>query len=155
MLTINFVKINKNARVPTRATPLSVGFDLYACIDEGGGTKFIDVGETVKIGTGIALGSMTDGDNIETQYGGFVFARSGLATSKGLAPANKVGVIDVDYRGEIIVAIKNHSKYSQVISHCDRIAQLVFMPVITPLFLEVGAINDTDRGNGGFGSTGK
>lgn len=165
MLKIKFKKIREDAEMPKRATDWSVGFDLCAFWDEKDKNKeatsvVIGRGETVKIGTGIAIGwleSVTQigGKDMYLPYGAFVFARSGLATRQGLAPANKVGVIDMDYRGEIIVALHNHSNENQTISRGDRIAQLVFMPVILPEFIESASLDETDRGEGGFGSTGR
>ena len=107
-MIIKFKKIDPNATAPTRATLGSVGYDLHACLKVG---AVIEPGETVKIGTGIAFGALLDEFGFELEnYGGFVFARSGLATKDGLSPANKVGVIDTDYRGEIFIALHNHSK---------------------------------------------
>lgn len=161
MLKIKFKKMRKDAEIPKRATSLSVGFDLCAFWDEKDKNNeatsvVIGRGETVKIGTGIAIGELYDEFGSQfCSYGAFVFARSGLATRQGLAPANKVGVIDMDYRGEIIVALHNHSNENQTISRGDRIAQLVVMPVILPEFIESDSLDETDRGYGGFGSTGK
>lgn len=161
MLKIKFKKMRKDAEIPKRATSLSVGFDLCAFWDEKDKNKeatsvVIGRGETVKIGTGIAIGELYDEFGSPfCSYGVFIFARSGLATRQGLAPANKVGVIDMDYRGEIIVALHNHSNENQTISRGDRIAQLVVMPVILPEFIESASLDETDRGEGGFGSTGR
>lgn len=159
MLKVNFKKIREDAEVPNRATSGSIGFDLCAFWDKEllgySSTLPIARGETVKIGTGIAIGELYDEFGSQfSSYGAFIFSRSGLAT-KGLAPANKVGVIDMDYRGEIIVALHNHSNQDQLITRGDRIAQLVFMPVILPDFIESDSLDATDRGNGGFGSTGR
>lgn len=157
MIEIKFKKVRENATTPIRATEGSVGFDLCAYWDgENNNTKTIHSGETVKIGTGIAIGEMYDefGSPFEN-YGAFIFARSGLAAKEGLAPANKVGVVDMDYRGEIIVALRNHSEETRVIQRGDRIAQLVFIPVFLPGFIEDDLLDSTARGAGGFGSTGR
>lgn len=155
MLKVKFKKMREDAKMPKRATDGSVGFDLCAFFDEHDNSILIGRNETVKIGTGIAIGELYDelGSKF-CSYGAFIFARSGLATGRGLAPANKVGLIDMDYRGEIIVALHNHSNQDQLISRGDRIAQLVFMPVILPDFIESDLLDDTERGEGGFGSTG-
>ena len=108
----------------------------------------IDPGETAWIPTGISL-------EVPAGYAGLIYARSSLGVKRGLAPANKVGVIDSDYRGEINVVLLNHGKEPQMISNGDRIAQFLITPVLTPQFIEVKELSDTDRGAGGFGSTGK
>lgn len=144
MTTINIKKLNENAKVPTFGSQFAAGFDLYACNTE---PITIAAGETVLIHTGLAM-------EIPVGYGGFVYARSGLATKKGLAPANKVGVIDADYRGEIMVALHNQSKVSQEIAAGERIAQMVIAPFLKVDFNEVAELEATDRGAGGFGSTG-
>ena len=141
---INFIKLDKRAKVPTYGSPFSAGADLYAVID---GEVVIPAHQTVLIHTGLAM-------EIPEGFGGFIFARSGLASKKGLAPANKVGVIDADYRGEIMVAIHNHSDVDQIISDGERVAQLVILPFATANFIEVDCLSDTQRGAGGFGSTG-
>ncbi len=143
-MTLNFIKLNEKAIVPTYGTPFAAGADLYALPD---GDIEIKPGETVLVHTGIAL-SIPDG------YAGFIFARSGIATKRGLAPANKVGVIDSDYRGEIMVSIHNHSDITQVISSGERVAQLVIMPYIKAQFSECETLDTTERATGGFGSTG-
>lgn len=143
------VKIEKQSidvKIPTYQTEAAAGADLYAYIEEDimikpGETKFIPTGLFMEIPQGLV---------------GLIYARSGLACKKGLAPANKVGVIDSDYRGEIMVALHNHSKHeTSKICNGDRIAQIVFTPYISAEFQEVKKLMDTDRGNGGFGSTGK
>lgn len=144
MTTINIKKLNENAKVPTFGSQFAAGFDLYACNTE---PITIAAGETVLIHTGLAM-------EIPVGYGGFVYARSGLATKKGLAPANKVGVIDADYRGEIMVALHNQSKVSQEVAVGERIAQMVIAPFLKVDFNEVEELEATDRGAGGFGSTG-
>lgn len=137
-------KLNENAVIPTYGTEYSAGADLYACTDED---ITINPGETKLIKTGIAL-------EIPIGYAGFIYARSGLASKKGLAPANKVGVIDADYRGEIMVALYNQSNEPQVIAAKERIAQLVIAPFLKVEFEEVDELTITVRGDGGFGSTG-
>ncbi len=144
MMTVKFVKLKDNAIVPTYGTQFAAGADLYALPDS---TIKINAGETVLIHTGIAM-QIPDG------YAGMIFARSGIATKRGLAPANKVGVIDSDYRGEIMVALHNHSDKLQEIAAGERVAQLVIMPYITAEFVESEALQETDRASGGFGSTG-
>ena len=137
-------KINENAVIPTYGTEYSAGADLYACTDED---ITINPGENKLIKTGIAI-------EIPVGYAGFIYARSGLASKKGLAPANKVGVIDADYRGEIMVALYNQSNEPQVIAAKERIAQLVIAPFLKVEFEEVDELTITVRGAGGFGSTG-
>lgn len=137
-------KLNENAVIPTYGTEYSAGADLYACTDED---ITINPGETKLIKTGIAL-------EIPVGYAGFIYARSGLASKKGLAPANKVGVIDADYRGEIMVALYNQSNEPQVIAAKERIAQLVIAPFLKVEFEETDKLTITVRGDGGFGSTG-
>ena len=144
MTTVKFVKLNDNAIVPSFGTPISAGSDLYALLDED---IKIKSGETVIIHTGIAM-QIPDG------YAGFVFARSGIATKRGLAPANKVGVIDSDYRGEIMVPIHNHSDKTQEIAVGERVAQMVIMPYMKAQFVETDILEDTVRATNGFGSTG-
>ena len=142
---INFKKLDDRATIPTYGSEYSAGADLYAICDSD---ITIPSGKTVLIHTGLAM-------EIPEGFGGFIFARSGLASKKGLAPANKVGVVDSDYRGEIMVALHNHSDEDKVISHGERIAQLVITPVFTPGFVETEELTDTERSGGGFGSTGK
>ena len=142
---IKIKKMNDLAIIPTRGSEYSAGMDLHAAISE---PIYISPHETVKIDTGIA---------VELPKGTFgaIFARSGLATKEGLAPANKVGVIDSDYRNSIIVALHNHSNVSRVINPGERIAQLVVIPYVPIEFKEVNELSETNRGFGGFGSTGK
>lgn len=142
---VNIKKLNEKAIIPTYGTSYSAGADLYACMEE---SINIEPGETFFVKTGIAM-------EIPEGYAGLVYARSGLACKKGLAPANKVGVIDSDYRGEIIVALHNHSNESVTVENGERIAQLVITPYITAIFNEVDVLEDTERGQGGFGSTGR
>ncbi len=144
-MVINLKKVNEKATIPTRGSEFAAGYDLYACIDENITVKS---GETVKIPTGIAV-------EIPEGYAGLVYARSGLATKKGLAPANKVGVVDADYRGEILVFLHNHSDKDAVIEVSERIAQLVVTPFLSVEFNEVSELSETVRGEGGFGSTGR
>ena len=145
MITVNFKKLNENAIAPTYGTEFSAGADLYAC---EGGEVTIGVGESKLIHTGLSL-------EIPRGYAGLIYARSGIATKRGLAPANKVGVIDSDYRGEIMVCIYNHSKEPQTIADKERIAQLVITPFLKVDYTETDELSDTVRGEGGFGSTGK
>lgn len=140
---VKFIKLADGATVPSYGTEYSAGADLYAASE-----CEINAGETVMVHTQIAM-EIPDG------YAGFVFARSGLATKRGLAPANKVGVIDSDYRGEIMVSIYNQSGEKQIIAKGERIAQLVIMPYIAADFVETDALSETVRGEGGFGSTGR
>ncbi len=137
-------KLNKKATVPTYGSPCAAGADLYACTDA---PITIEPSQTVLIHTGIAM-AIPDG------YVGLVYARSGLASKKGLAPANKVGVIDSDYRGEIMVALHNHGTQTQTVEHGERIAQIVFTPYVTADFNVTDELSETVRGEGGFGSTG-
>lgn len=146
MKKVKIKLLYEDSIAPTRGSKYAAGYDLYAHLDTEQLT--IQPHETVKVGTGIA---------IKPPKGTFgaVFARSGLATKQGLRPANAVGVCDYDYRGEYIVALHNDSNTSQVINDGDRIAQLVFIPYKNVLLTEVEELDKTDRGAGGFGSTGK
>jgi len=144
-MIINIKKLDDNAIVPTQGSKYAAGSDIYARIPNG--AVDIPAGETAKIGTGIAV-------EILEGYFGAVFARSGLATKRGLRPANCVGVIDADYRGEVIVALHNDTDKCETIHDGDRIAQLVIIPYLEVEFNEVGELSDTVRGAGGFGSTG-
>ncbi len=143
---IRYKKLDEKAIEPVYGSQFAAGLDLSALIDRGA----IDVpaGETVKIGTGIAM-------EIPEGYFGAIFARSGMATKRGLRPANCVGVVDSDYRGEIIVPLHNDSNECETIHHGDRIAQLVIVPYEEVILVESDELDDTDRGNGGFGSTGE
>lgn len=147
MDSINIKKVFPHARVPSYGTAGAAGADLFACLETSDGIK-IGPGESSMIHTGIAV-------EIPSGYVGLLYARSGLACKRGLAPANKVGVIDSDYRGEIIVVLHNHSEEYQYIHDGDRIAQLVISAVETPNFKVVDTLSDTVRSDGGFGSTGK
>lgn len=142
-LSIPVKLLDKNAILPTYGTPFSAGADLYAITSA---PIIIHPGQTVLIHTGLAF-------EIPEGYAGFVFARSGLATQKGLAPANKVGVIDSDYRGELMIPLHNSSAEEAIIEHGDRVAQLVFLPTPQAVFTTTDALSDTIRGTGGFGST--
>ena len=138
-------KLRPNATLPTYGTAWAAGADLYACLEEA---VTIEPGMTKLIPTGLAM-------EIPVGFAGLIYARSGLSVKSGLAPANKVGVIDADYRGEFMVALHNHGKETRTVAHGERIAQLVIAPVFTPGFMEVEELTDTSRGTGGFGSTGK
>ncbi len=142
---INIKKINPNAIIPTYGSVDAAGADLYACIEAD---VTIAPGETYLVKTGISM-------EIPVGFAGLIYARSGLSTKKGLAPANKVGVIDSDYRGEIMVALYNQSDKPQTIEPGERIAQMVITPFIQGIFNEVDELSDTARGEGGFGSTGR
>lgn len=143
-IPMNIKKLHERAVVPTYGSSSAAGADLYAC-EESDIT--LAPGETKLIHTGLAM-EIPDG------LVGLVYARSGLASKRGLAPANKVGVIDSDYRGEIMVALHNHSAETQKVERGERVAQLVLTPYITAEYEEVQALSDTVRGEGGFGSTG-
>ena len=143
MKKIYIKKLDSKAIIPTYGTPNSAGADLYALLDS---PLNINSGESKIINTGLAM-AIPDG------YVGLIYARSSLGTKKGLAPANKVGVIDSDYRGEIKVVLFNHSKETQTIEPNDRIAQIVITPYIQGDFEESSELDETQRGTGGFGST--
>lgn len=138
-------KLREGAILPTFGSNEAAGADLYACLEQD---VTIAPGETVFVPTGLAM-------ELPRGYAGLIYARSGLACKRGLAPANKVGVVDSDYRGEFIVALHNHGSQPQTISHGERIAQLVMTPVLIPEYIEVKTLSDTQRGTGGFGSTGR
>ena len=143
--SLKIKKLDNRAIIPTYGSEYSAGADLYALVED---SLVIESNKTELIRTGLAM-------EIPKGYAGFVYARSGLASKRGLAPANKVGVIDADYRGEIMVALHNHSREPQVIEQGERIAQLVIAPFYKAEFEEVEELEDTIRGKGGFGSTGK
>ena len=145
MSVIRVKKLNEKAILPTYGSAEAAGADLYACLDA---PVTVQPGETAWIPTGIAL-------EVPKGCAGLVYARSGLGVKRGLAPANKVGVIDSDYRGQIHVVLLNHGKTEQTIQHGERIAQFLITPVLTPVYEEAEELSDTDRGAGGFGSTGK
>ena len=138
-------KLKPNAIIPTYGSAEAAGADLYACLEA---PVTIAPGQTAFIPTGIAM-------EIPRGYAGLAYARSGLACKQDLAPANKVGVIDSDYRGEFMIALHNHGSQVRTVLHGDRIAQLVITPVFTPGFLETEELSGSVRGSGGFGSTGK
>ena len=142
--TIKIHLLNEKAKVPVCGSKYSAGYDLYSICDEK-----ITIGphETVKMKTGIAL-------EIPEGYFGAIFARSGIATKRGLRPANCTGVVDSDYRGELIVALHNDTDKVQLVEPGERIAQLVIMPYLNVELAEVDNLSDTERGEGGFGSTG-
>lgn len=142
---INIKKLKDNATTPTYGSDYAAGADLYACLDEA---LTIQPNETVFVGTGIAV-------EIPEGYAGLIYARSGLSCKRDLAPANKVGVVDADYRGEVTVALHNHGTEPQTIGKDERIAQMVVAPFLAVEFNEVDELSDTVRGVGGFGSTGK
>lgn len=144
MMNVKIKKLNENAIIPTRGSEYAAGYDLYACT-----TKYIAIEphSTVKVGTGLAI-EIPDG------YFGAIFARSGIATKRGLRPSNCVGACDSDYRGEYIVALHNDTDVPQIIEPHERIAQLIVMPYLPVEFTEVEGLTDTVRGSGGFGSTG-
>lgn len=145
MNTIRVKKLHPNALLPTYGSEAAVGADLYACLEE---TVTIQPGEVFWVPTGIAL-------EVPAGCAGLVYARSSLGAKRGLAPANKVGVIDPDYRGEVKVVLLNHSKEPQTLQPGERVAQFVITPVLTPAYVEAEELSDTSRGVGGFGSTGK
>ena len=145
MNTIRVKKLKDNAILPTYGSLEAAGADLYACLDKA---ITIMPGEVAWIPTGIAL-------EVPKNCAGLIYARSGLSTKRGLAPANKVGVIDSDYRGEITVVLLNHGHTPQTVASGERIAQFLITPVYTPEYVEVNSLSDTERGQKGFGSTGK
>lgn len=145
MNVLRVKKIDPKAILPTYGSAEAAGADLYACLDA---PVTIEAGESYFIPTGLAL-------EIPRGYAGLVFARSSMGAKRGLAPANKVGVIDSDYRGEVRVVLHNHGKCAQTVCPEERVAQLLIVPVLAPTFEETDCLSDTDRGTGGFGSTGK
>lgn len=145
MNAIKVKKLKEQAVLPTYGSEEAAGADLYACLDQN---IVIQPGETYFVPTGLSM-------ELPKGTAGLIFARSGLACKRGLAPANKVGVIDSDYRGEFIVALHNHGNKPETVCSGERIAQLVIVPVLTPGFAEVDSLTDSERSSGGFGSTGK
>lgn len=137
-------KLHPGAKLPTYGSEFAAGADLYACLDT---PATIEPHQTVLVPTGICL-------EIPAGWAGLIYARSGLATKRNLAPANKVGVIDSDYRGEVMVSLHNHGTVPQTIDPGERIAQMVITPYLTAQFFEAEELSDTVRGEGGFGSTG-
>ena len=144
-MDIKIKKLRESATIPTRGSKDAAGYDLYASGDQN--TYPLYPGKVKKIPTGVAMA-------IPRGYFGAIFARSGLATKRGLRPANCVGVIDSDYRGEIIVALRNDSKEIQTFENGERIAQIVIMPYLDVDFVEADELDETERADGGFGSTG-
>ena len=144
-MDVRFKRLNDLARIPTRGSKFSAGYDLYAATDED---IQIPPHSTVKIGTGLAM-------ELPIGWFGAIFARSGIATKRGLRPANAVGVADADYLGEYIVALHNDTTETKTVQAGERIAQLVILPCQDIDFKEVDELHDTDRGTGGFGSTGE
>ena len=142
--SIRVKKVRPNAIMPTYGSVEAAGADLYACLDAD---IAIEAGKSAFIATGLSM-------EIPKGYAGLIYARSGLACKRGLAPANKVGVVDSDYRGEFMVVLYNHGDQTQIVSHGERIAQLVVTPVLTPSFIECDDLTETIRAEGGFGSTG-
>ena len=138
-------KVRPNAILPTYGSTEAAGADLYACLDA---PVSIEPHTTAFIPTGLSM-------ELPKGTGGFIMARSGLACKQDLAPANKVGLVDSDYRGEFMVALHNHGNQTRVVQYGDRIAQLVIVPVLTPQYYEVSELDETKRGAGGFGSTGQ
>lgn len=145
MQSVPVKRLSSGAKLPTYGSLEAAGADLYACLEQ---PVTIEPGESAWISTGIAL-------EVPKGCAGLIYARSGMACKKGLAPANKVGVIDSDYRGQVMVALHNHGQEDQTIQPGERVAQLLITPVFTPGFVEVDELTDTDRGTGGFGSTGR
>ena len=144
MQSVSVQKLSPNAKLPTYGSLEAAGADLYACLEQ---PVTIAPGESAWIPTGIAL-------EVPKGCAGLIYARSGLACKKGLAPANKVVVIDSDYRGQVVVVLHNHGMEPQTVEHAERIAQLVITPVLTPAYEEVKELSSSQRGTGGFGSTG-
>lgn len=144
-MNIKVKKLKPGATVPTMGSKFAAGADLYSAEDAD---IVIGPGETKFIGTGLAM-------EIPEGYVGLVYARSGLACKRGLAPANKVGVVDSDYRGEIKVALHNHGKEAQTVEKGERIAQMVIAPYLSVNYEEADELSETERGEGGFGSTGR
>ena len=145
MEPIRVKRLKPNAVLPTYGSVEAAGADLYACLDND---ITIAPGQSVFVPTGLAM-------EIPKGCAGLIYARSGLACKRGLAPANKVGVVDSDYRGEFMIVLHNHGAQPQTIAHGERIAQLVITPVLTPAYEETQELTDTARASGGFGSTGK
>lgn len=150
---MNYKKLYESAKTPTRGSEEAAGFDLYACGYENqmcnaeNWEVYINPGDTIKINTGIAVA-------IPQGYFGGIYARSGLACKAGLAPANKVGIIDSDYRGELLVCLYNQSPVPQKVQKGDRIAQFILQEYSNTMWEEVENLDDTQRGDGGFGSSG-
>ncbi len=141
---VSVLRLHPGAKLPAYGSAGAAGADLYACLDE---PLSIAPGKSGWVPTGIAI-------EIPQGYAGLIYARSGLACKQGLAPANKVGVVDSDYRGQVVVVLHNHGSEEKCICHGDRIAQLLITPVLTPLFEFSEELPQSERGGGGFGSTG-
>lgn len=141
---IRVKKLHPGAKLPTYGSAEAAGADLYACLE---GSVTIAPGENAWIPTGIAM-------EVPKGCAGLIYARSGLACKRGLAPANKVGVVDSDYRGQVVVVLHNHGNQPQTVENGERIAQMVITPVVTPAYVESEELDDSQRGSGGFGSTG-
>ena len=144
-MNMRIKKLRANAVIPTYGSADAAGADLYACLEAA---VTIEPGKTVFIPTGLSM-------EVPKGYAGLIYARSSMGTKRGLAPANKVGVVDSDYRGEVMVALHNHGSESQTVESGERIAQLLITPVLAPAFVECDDLSDTLRGQGGFGSTGR
>lgn len=142
---IKVKRLRENALLPTYGSREAAGADLYACLDAD---LVIEPGKSAFVPTGLAM-------ELPKGCAGLIYARSGLACKRDLAPANKVGVVDSDYRGEFMVVLHNHGQQSQTVCHGERIAQLVITPILTPAYEEADELSDTQRAAGGFGSTGK
>lgn len=145
MKSIRVKILRQGAHLPTYGSAEAAGADLYACLEED---MTVEPGKTAFVPTGIAL-------EVPQGCAGLIYARSGLACKRGLAPANKVGVVDSDYRGEIMVALHNHGTEPQTVANGERIAQFIITPVLTPDYEVAEELSDTARNSGGFGSTGK
>ena len=145
MSTIRVKKLREKATLPTYGSQWAAGADLYACLEA---PVTIEPHQTVMVPTGLAL-------EVPVGCAGLIYARSSMGAKRGLAPANKVGVIDSDYRGEVMVALHNHGTVAQTVEPGERVAQLLITPVLTPAYEEASELSDTVRGVGGFGSTGK
>ena len=145
MEKINVKLLRSGAQMPTYGSAEAAGADLYACLETA---VTIEPHQTVFVPTGLAL-------EVPVGCAGLIYARSSMGAKRGLAPANKVGVIDSDYRGEVMVALHNHSTVTQTVEHGERVAQMLITPVLTPAYEEASELSDTVRGVGGFGSTGK
>ena len=145
MNTVPVKILREGAKLPAYGSAQAAGADLFACLEA---PVTIAPGETAFIPTGIAL-------EVPLGCAGLIYARSGLACKRGLAPANKVGVVDSDYRGEILVALHNHGGIPQTVEHGERVAQFVITPVLMPVYEAAESLSDTARDQGGFGSTGK
>ena len=145
MMKVSVKKMRPGAKLPVYGSAMAAGADLCACLDA---PAVIPAGQTVMVPTGIAM-------EIPAGYAGLVYARSGLAATRDLAPANKVGVIDADYRGEIFVPIHNHGSEDRVLEPGERMAQIILTPFLAADFTQVDELSDTQRGEQGFGSTGR